>query len=154
MCYVKRRVSRIERITRGDLLGVGGHRLLIWDCDAGARCAVSLVEQRTRHRTELPAARAALLAAASGSIDDLVNSENQLSPDGTSLAVTILDGNGVFRLHVINLVTGRADTLPGATTDCNPNRQMAWTPNSRWLLALTDHQVRGYDTSTRRTRHR
>lgn len=36
--------------------------------------------------------------------------------------------------------------VPGPVTDVNSNAQIAWTPNSRWLLAITDHQMRAFDT--------
>ena len=38
--------------------------------------------------------------------------------------------------------------LPGAVTDVNVNRQLAWSADGRWLLALTDHRLRTYDTRT------
>ena len=47
---------------------------------------------------------------------------------------------------VLNLTTGRTRTVPGTLTDVNGNARIAWTPNSRWLLAITDHQMRAYDT--------
>lgn len=35
-------------------------------------------------------------------------------------------------------------------TDTNPNNQLGWTATGRWLMAITDHQLRAYDTRTGR----
>ena len=55
---------------------------------------------------------------------------------------------GRLRAHVIDLRTGEDAVLPGVVTDVNVNRQLAWSPDGRWLLALTDHRLRTYDTRT------
>jgi hypothetical protein len=146
------RTGRVRLVTRGALLGLGGRRLLTWDCDARARCGVYRVDQRSSRRTLLPTAAKALTTAAGGVIEELIDSDNQLSPDGNHLALTTLRGTGTRQIQVIDLTTGRAHPIPGIVTDSNPNRQLAWTPNSRWLLGLTDHRLQAFDTRTH-TRH-
>lgn len=143
-----RQASRIRLITRGDLVASGGRRLLVWDCDARAGCQMVLVDQRTGHRATRPAAARTLLAEGSIGIDRNDYGDESLSPDGTHLAVMADDATGGFRVHVIDLRSGRDTVLPGVGPDSNVNRQIAWSTNSRWLLALTDHQLRAYDTRT------
>ena len=138
-------------ITRGALLGLGARRLLIWDCNAQARCGVYRVDQATGRRTALPAAGPAITAAGGGNIEETIDSNAQLSPDGKQLALTAPDGDGSWRIHVVDLTTGRGTDLPGAATDTNPNRQLAWTSNSRWLLGLTDRHLQAFNTRTHAT---
>ena len=140
--------SRTRLLSRGDLIAAGGRRLLVWDCHTHAHCQMVLVDQKTRHRTSRPAAAATLRAKGGVGLDPDIYDNEQLSPDGTHLAVMATDPTGTPSAHIIDLRTGKDNLLPGAGTDVNANRQLAWTPNSRWLLALTDHQLRGYDTHT------
>ncbi|HEY0240640.1 MAG TPA: hypothetical protein VGC37_18575 [Friedmanniella sp.] len=141
--------SRITLISRGDLIAAGGRRLLVWDCHTHARCQMVLVDQQTRQRARRPAAAAVLGAKGGIGLDRDAYGDEQLSPDGTHLAVMASDPTGTLRAHVIDLRDGRDTTLPGAGTDANANRQLAWSTNSRWLFALTDQQIRAYDTRVR-----
>lgn len=143
--------SQIRLISRGDLVAAGGRRLLIWDCDPHAHCQMVLVDQRTGHRALRPAAGHALLAEGGIGIDRNDYGDESLSPDGTHMAVMGNDPAGELRAHVIDLRSGRDTVLPGVGSDSNVNRQLAWSTNSRWLLALTDHQIRAYDTRTHTT---
>ena len=146
-----RQAAHIRLVSRGDLIAAGGRRLLVWDCDPRARCEMVLVDQRTGHRTLRQATARTLLAESGIGIDRNDYGDASLSPDGTHLAVTANDSAGTFRTHVIDLRSGNDAVLPGEGPDSNVNRQLTWSPNSRWLLALTDHQIRAYDTSTRTT---
>lgn len=143
--------SRIRLISRGDLIAAGGRRVLIWGCNPLARCQMVLVDQRTGHRAIRPAAARTLLAEGGIGIDRDDYGDESLSPDGTHLAVMANDPTGGFRAHVVDLRSGMDTVLPGMGPDSNVNRQLAWSPNSRWLLALTDHQIRAYDTRTHAT---
>lgn len=78
---------------------------------------------------------------------DIDPPRSRIRVEGT--AVQLGGTAGGFRAHVIDLRSGRDTVLPGAGPDANANRQLAWSANGRWLLALTDHQVRAYDTRTR-----
>ena len=139
-----------HRLGTGQLLAVGTRHVLTWDCDDRARCNAYRTVRATGHRTALPADRKAVLDVYQGDPDDASSYQGVLSPDGTHAA---LAGPGriadVSPLVLLDLDTGKDDVLPGSTTDVNPNAQVAWTANSRWLLALTDDQLRAYDTKTR-----
>ncbi len=143
--------SRLTLISRGDLIAAGGRRLLVWDCAQSARCQLQLLDQRTSRRTTKPAAARPFLAENGIGLEPLNYTQALLSPDGTHVAITVQDTTSAAaqRVHVIDLDTGSDTVLPGAGTDVNANRQVAWSANGRWLLALTDHQLRGYDTHTR-----
>lgn len=143
-----RESGRIRLVTRGELVAVGGRRLLVWDCDARARCQMVLLDQRTWHRATRPATARTLLAEGGIGIDRNDYGDGSLSPNGTHLAVMADDSAGRFRAHVIDLRSGEDTVLPGVGPDSNVNRQLAWSTNSRWLFALTDHQIRAYDTRT------
>jgi hypothetical protein len=121
----------------------------VWDCHTYARCELVLVDQRTRRGSRRPAAARTLRSAGGVGTDDDAYGDGLLSPDGTHLAVMADDPDGRFRAHVIELRSGADAVLPGVGTDSNANRQLAWSPNSRWLLGLTDQQIRTYDTRTR-----
>ncbi len=75
-----------------------------------------------------------------------------LSSDGRYAALRGSTASGQSALHVVDLQTGRARRLPGATTSSNPNAQFAWTPNGRWLLTVTDHQIRAIEPRSGDTR--
>ena len=89
-----------------------------------------------------------------GDQDHASSYQGVLSPDGTHAAVvgppqTGDDGRsgGARPPH-----RPRRCSCPALTTGVNPNAQVAWTANSRWLVALTDNQLRAYDTTTRTLR--
>lgn len=146
------RAGRIRLISRGELIASGGRRLLVWDCDTHAACQMVLVDQRTLHRTSRPKAARPFLVEGGIGIGPNTYGDVQLSPDGTHLAVMASDSSGGFRAHAIDLSSGDDTVIPGTGTDGNANRQLAWSPNSRWLLALTDHHIQAYDTRDHRTR--
>lgn len=145
--------ARMTFISRGQLIAAGGRRLLVWDCNQSGRCRLQLTDQRTGRRTTKPAAARTFLAENGIGLDPLNYTDALLSPDGTHVAVVTQDSTSAnaWRVHVINLDSGRDTVLPGSGTDVNANRQIAWSANSRWLLALTDHQLRGFDTHTHQT---
>ena len=92
-------------------------------------------------------AREEIVRLHQGDIGAGAGAAGELSPDGAYAALTIPRGGaGREALVVLNLTTGRSHLLPGTLTDLNGNARIAWTPNSRWLLAITDHQMRAYDT--------
>ena len=142
---------RLRLVSRGELVAVGGQRLLVRDCRPHGRCTLVLVDQQTGHRVLRPAAARTMLAKGGIGIDRNAYGDAMLSPDGRRLAVMADDASGRFRVHVIDLRSGADAVLPGMGPEENVNRQLAWTANSRWLFALTDHQLRGYDTRTQTT---
>ncbi|RYF05929.1 MAG: hypothetical protein EOO40_09780 [Deltaproteobacteria bacterium] len=139
----------LRRLASGQLLAVGTHQVLSWDCNDQAQCNAYRTVRATGRRTLVLVARRAVLDVYQGDQDDASSSRGVLSPDGTHAALAGSSRPGNDRpLFVLDLRTGRDDLLPGSTADVNPNAQVAWTANSRWLLALTDNQLRAYDTTT------
>ena len=146
--------SGVRRLTTGDLLAMGRHHVLVWDCDALARCQPYRLDRTYNRRTKMSAAHKAILELYQGNLAQAQDfGGGDLSPDGTCAALrfpgTQLDS---WPLAVVDLTTGQSHTLPGNVTDTNPNTQFTWTANSRYFLALTDHQLRTYDTTTGTTR--
>ena len=139
----------LRRLATGQLVATGTHHVLTWDCDEQARCNAYRTVLATGRRTLLASDRQAVIDIYQGDQDHASSSQGALSPDGThaALAGSPRPGND-GPLFVLDLRTGRDDLLPGSTTDMNPNAQVAWTTNSRWLLALTDNQLRAYDTTS------
>jgi hypothetical protein len=136
-----------RRLTSGSLVAVGRRFLLVWDCDDQARCLPYRLDRATGQRAVTPAAREAIVRLYQGDVGNLANYSGELSPEGTHVALRIPRGGaGREALVVLNLTTGRTHTVPGSLTDLHGNARVAWTPNSRWLLAITDHQMRAYDT--------
>ena len=146
--------SGVRKLTTGALLAVGRHHLLVWDCDKKARCNPYRLDRTHDRRTTIPAARKAILKLYQGNLGQAEGfGGGDLSPDGTQTALRY-PGNRLdsWPIAVVDLTTGQTHTLPGNFTDTNPNSQFAWTANSRYFLAITDHQMRAYDTTTRTTR--
>lgn len=140
-------------LTRGVLLAIGRHHLLVWDCDRNARCQPYSFNRAAGQRIAMPRLTAPILRLNMG--EEPASSSygvGDLSSDGTHVALISPTGNGDSRINVINLDRGAVHPIKGATTDVNPNTQSTWTPDSRWLLTLTDHRLRAYDTTTSRTR--
>lgn len=142
-----------RHLSRGTLLGVGRHHLLVWDCNRAARCQPYRLNRATQDRTALPDLAAVIRRLNLGADpDSSFFGAGDLSPDGRHIVLTSDTGRGSLRLAVISLDQAAVQPIDGAPTDSNPNTQYAWTPDSRWLLALTDHRIRAHDTTTGHTR--
>lgn len=142
--------SGVRKLTTGDLLALGRHHVLVWDCDGKARCQPYSLDRTHNRRTVIPSAHKTILELYQDLPDRAQDfGGGDLSPDGTHAALrypgTQLDS---WPLAVVDLSTGQSHTLPGNVTETNPNTQFTWTANSRYFLALTDHQMRAYDTTT------
>jgi len=147
------RPSGPRRLTTGALIAVGAHHLLVWDCDDQARCNPYRVARTGGARTRLGVDHQPLLGLYQHDPAQAAAFGGDLSPDGTHAALRVPGTQpGSEPLAVLDLATGTTNTVPGSLTDTNPNAQYAWTANSRWLLAITDHQLRGYDTTTHTSR--
>lgn len=139
----------LHRLGAGELLAIGTHHVLTWDCDDQARCNAYRTDRSTGLKTVLGVDRKAVLELYRGSQDFASTGEGVLSLDGTHAALGVpAQGADEFPLAVVDLRNGRHELLPGSMTDTNANAQVAWTANSRWLLALTGSQLRAYDTTT------
>jgi len=146
--------SGVRRLGSGQLLAAGPHQLLSWDCDGRARCNAYLQQRTNGRRTVLRQLHQPLVKLyEGGALDDASNYDGALSPDGKNAALGLPGSqtNQPLPLAVINLTTGRTTVFPGSITESNGNAQYAWTANSRYLLAITDHQLRAYDTRTNAT---
>ena len=139
-------------LSRGVLLASGARHLLIWDCDQQARCQPYRLNRSTRGRTALPQLRSDILRLNDGSDPTPTTAPGDLSRDGRHAVLPATTTSQTNRLTVLNLNTPTSHTVPGEITDTNPNTLHAWTPDSRWLLTLTNHQLRAFDTTTNRTR--
>jgi hypothetical protein len=60
-----------------------------------------------------------------------------VSPDGAPAAVTVASGPQGTVLDLVNLTTGRTTTLPVPVDTSSDSQTLAWSPDSRWLVALT-----------------
>jgi hypothetical protein len=148
------RPSGVRKLATGDLLAVGRHHVLVWDCDALARCQPYRLDRTRNRRTAIPTAHRTILELYQGLPDRAQDfGGGDLNPDGTHAALrypgTQPDSSP---LAVVDLATGQSHTLPGNVTDTNGNTQFTWTANGRYFLALTDHRLRAYDTTTETTR--
>ena len=140
-------------LTRGGLLAVGRHHLLVWDCDRSARCRPYRLDRATGRRTARPELAATIRRLNLGADPaDVSYSVGDLSPDGRQVVLTSDTGNNGSRVDVVDLDRATTHTVDGTPTDVNANTQSAWTPDSRWLLTLTDHRIRAYDTTTDQTK--
>lgn len=139
----------LHRLGAGELLAIGTHHVLTWNCDDQGHCNAYRTDRSTGLKTLLGVDRKAVLDLYQGSQDFASTSEGVLSPDGTHAALGVpAQGADDFPLAVIDLRNGRHELFPGSMTNTNANAQVAWTANSRWLLALTGSQLRAYDTAT------
>lgn len=145
------RPSGARRVASGDLIAIGGRFLLVWDCDEQAQCDPYRATRADDSRTKLAAARQYLRRSEQRAA---VQSSfyGELSPDGTHVVVPAPADPNRWSISVLDLRTGTATEIPGVLADSNLNTLYAWTANSRWLLAITDDQLRAYDTKTRTTR--
>lgn len=139
--------TAVTQIATGNLIAAGPNHLLTWNCNNQAKCGLQLLNRATGHISDV--AEQTALAAIN---DDVTgdNADNQISPDGKHVLLERV--GGTLAATVLDTRTGRTHQLPGNITGENPSSQFGWTANSRWLLALTDHQLRAYDTLTGTTR--
>jgi hypothetical protein len=112
-------------ITRGQLLAAGATGWLTADCRA-TRCRYSVVDatgsRRVLHVHSQPGALR-------------VSSPGAISPDGSRAALLTTAG----RVALVDLTTGTVTTAGprvDVEADTQPEGQIAWSPDSRWLVAL------------------
>jgi hypothetical protein len=60
-----------------------------------------------------------------------------VSPDGALAAVTVASGPQGAALDLVNLSTGRTNTIPVPVTMSSDSQTLVWSPDSRWLFVLT-----------------
>lgn len=117
------RPARRWRVSSGTLDAVGPSAWLITRCSR-ARCRYTVIDPADGDRRMLPG-RAARTAGPFGVI----------SPTGRIAAVVRYGPRHSLTVHLLNLVTGvdrrLSVIISGATST------LAWTPDGRWLLAVT-----------------
>jgi hypothetical protein len=59
-----------------------------------------------------------------------------ISPDGSAAAVPVT-GPGATRLYLVNLHSGVSHAAPVQLAQEYPGGILAWSPDSRWLFAVT-----------------
>lgn len=121
------RPGSIERITTGALLAIGPTRWLTEECDDHHRCTRDIIDRDTGEHRVL------------GPTSDTNDPPGVISPDGSIAALVSSEPDGTrAALRLVDLNTGAERTTHVlANRDASYNGgALAWTPDSRWLLAV------------------
>lgn len=138
----------VDHVSRGVLLGIGTDAVLTWDCDDKGRCDAR--SNRTgQPAAYFPAARKSLLALYGQDIRSARGYGGALSPDRRWVALALPKATRTGSdLVLVDLRSGHRVEVPGALADAKGTDQAAWTPNGRYLLAVTDGRLRAFDATT------
>ena len=132
----------------GHALGVGTDAVLTWDCNDKLRCDAR-VNRPGRAPRYLPAVHASLEGLYAKDVTTAGSSWGVLSPDRRWVALALpKPTRSGARLVLVELKSGHRVEVPGAPAGQDGVAQAAWTPNGRYLLALTDGRLRAVDTTT------
>jgi hypothetical protein len=138
----------IHRVSRGALLGVGTAATLTWDCSTKKRCDAR-VNRPGKAPLYLPAVHKSLEGLYGGDVPAAAAGRGALSPDGAWVALELpKPTRSGARLVVVELKSGHRVEIPGLPADAYGTDQAAWTPNGRYLLALTDGRLRAFDAGS------
>ena len=139
-----------QRLSRGTLLGIGVDTVLTWDCNTQKRCDARVNRPR-RAPVYLPAVHGSLLGLYADDVAAAAAGRGVLSPDGAWLALELPKPTRAgARLVLVELKSGHRVEIPGSLAGPRGTDQAAWTPNGRYLLALTGGRLRVFDTTTER----
>ena len=128
--------SGTRRRDPGRLVATGSHHLLLESCDADHRCREVLLDRGTGGRRDV------------GPPDPSV-AGGTLSPDGRHAALVRSDGGADRGLEVLDLRRHTSRPLPGRLpAGLDATASTAWTPDSRYLLAVLDGRLNVLDTRT------
>jgi len=134
------RPDGLHRISTGNVVAVGRTGWLAVECDARARCATVAIDRRTGARRHLGVAPV-------GS-----RSDGLIAPDG-SFAVVYAFNRSSVAIHLVDLASGADHRLDVALSpDVPVAGTLAWSPDSRWLFAISGGQVVAIDLRTRAVR--
>ena len=142
----------IRQLGRGLLVAASRRFALSWDCDKWSRCAAFRLNRVTGRSVELVKVSDPLVDLyESEALDGAEAGSNSLSPDGRTVALSLPYSQSLngWPVVTVDLETGTVTKLPGWLTDTNANTQLAWSPNSRYLFAITDHRIRAVDVRRR-----
>jgi hypothetical protein len=118
----------LQRVTTGQLIGVGPTGLITVDCDDRARCGIVL---RTRDgRTSVVPALLEPPGLNPGAI----------SPDGTSVVVSTFGQGGEVSPTLVKLDNGASQPIEVPLTPTGAEGTIIWSPDSRWLFAVNTLQ--------------
>lgn len=141
-----------HRLGTGLLVAASSRFAFSWVCDERSRCTAVRLNRSNGRSVELSKAGDSLLDLyQSGTLGGAEVGSNSLSPDGriAALSLPYSQSRDGWPLVTMDLKTGRVTQLPGWLTDTNPTTQFAWSPNSRYLFAITDHRIRAVDVRSR-----
>jgi len=128
------RPEGLQRISTGSVIAGGTTGWLAVECDAHARCAKVVIDRSTGVRQRLGGAPSAAVQPA-----------GLIAPDGSFAAVytfTSSQGSGGMTMHLIDLASGTHRRLPVIVTpDSALDATMAWSPDSRWLFAISEGRL-------------
>jgi hypothetical protein len=108
------------------LTAVGSGRWLAVTCPHGHGCANVLINTASGTQRMLPGPPVRSSTWPPGVI----------SPDGSAAAVPVT-GPGATRLYLVNLHSGVSHAAPVQLAQEYPGGILAWSPDSRWLFAVT-----------------
>lgn len=136
-----------RRLSGGTLLAVGSDALLTWDCNTKKRCDAR-VNQAEGAPTYVPAVHKSLEGLYGDDVTTAADGRGALSPDRRWVALELPKPmRSGARLVLVALRSGHRVEVPGALRADSAD-QVAWTPDGRYLLALTDGRLRVVDTTT------
>ena len=111
------------------LIGVGPTNWLGLGCQQG-QCRNVVVDATTGASRTLPGAALNVVSWPWPAEPGVV------SPDGALAVVVVTRGDLGMALDLVNLRTGRTTTIPVPIGMSSDSRDLAWSPDSRWLFAL------------------
>jgi hypothetical protein len=136
------------RISRGTLLGIGSDAVMTWDCDAKGRCDAR-INRSGQPPQYLPAAHKSLEGLYRNHIEAAADTRGVLSPDRRWVALELpKPTHSGASLVLVELRSGHRVEVPGTLPALHGTDQAAWTPNGRYLLALTGGRLRAFDSTT------
>ena len=119
------RPGELRRITTGALLAVGPTGWLTTECAGQHRCGTVLIDR-------LRGARHAVGRAMQGD-----GPGGLISPDGRTAALLNVGSGGSSTLYLLDLTTGKRRPLTVSVNQSSFGATLAWSPDSRWLFAVT-----------------
>jgi hypothetical protein len=118
------RPDGLKRITSGGLLAVGTHQWLVDECDERHNCSRVVIDRGTgaRHVLDHKAPEPTPVTGV-------------ISPDGHYAALVEFGASARYNVHVLDLTTGKDQSLDVPMDDDASGSPLAWSPDSQWLFA-------------------
>jgi hypothetical protein len=124
------RPDGVRRVTTGALAAIGGHRVLVQECDESYQCQNILIDQRSGTRRVL------------GTTDASYNYvPGSISPDGRYAAYSTVLGGDQPTTHLVDLNTGKITDVGVALSDAAyGSSPFVWDPENDDLLFVDNAQ--------------